>query len=803
MVTVSITVVDEKNTPIAGAKAEVRAGTVMAATAVTGNDGKATLAVRARASYSAAIAKKGYVTTATVLQVTTEPQSIEVVLTVAGLSEQNIEVSATADNPTEEPSHASQTISAVQAKQAPDRPATLTDALPLVPGVIKAADGSVQIAGLGESHSALLVNSVNVTDPATGDFGISVPIDSVETVSVSEMPYLAQYGRFTAGVVSAETRRGGDKWSFSLNDPLPDFRIHGLHLNGLRDASPRVNFGGPIIANKLYFVEGAEYLLNKHEVFTLPYPNNITRSQAFNSFSQLDWIVSPTQTVTFSFHLAPHSLDNAGLNYFNPLPVTPNAKFHESTATATDRLQLGGGLLQSTFATTRFSDSIDPQGTANMVLSPLGNSGNYFSQQSRLSTRFEWIENYEFRKLHFAGDHVIQIGTVLAHGENEGSVLARPVLIDDVAGNLLQRIDFTGGSHYIVGDTQPAIYAQDHWMVTPHFAFDMGVRLEAQTITATTRTAPRLGFIWNPEKSSKTVVRGGIGVFYQSVPLDVYAFNNYPQQVVTTYGPNGLPIGLPVSYLNLTSQAALAGFPFIDRESRTGNFAPYSVAGNVEIEQTVSRMLTIRFKYLQSLARDQVTLTPQLVQGQNALILGSSGDARTRQFEFTSRIGKDSRHQFFFSYVRQYAKGNLNDANGYLANLPYPVVRNNLTASLPGEIPNRFLLWGSYSLPHKFTVTPKIEFRNGFPYQTTDVGQQFVANTGPQSRFPRYFSMDVRVSKDIQVSKKYAIRLSGTALNLTNHFNPLEVHSNFADPSYGIVFGNYSRKFIMDFDFLF
>ena len=31
------------------------------------------------------------------------------------------------------------------------------------------------------------------------------------------------------------TRRGGDKWNFELNDPLPEFRIRSLHLRGLRD----------------------------------------------------------------------------------------------------------------------------------------------------------------------------------------------------------------------------------------------------------------------------------------------------------------------------------------------------------------------------------------------------------------------------------------------------------------------------------------------------------------------------------------------------------------------------------------
>ncbi|MGH9524338.1 MAG: TonB-dependent receptor [Terriglobales bacterium] len=800
---VTIVVIDDKNAPLAGATVETQTGTAAAASMATHADGKATLAVPAASTISVTVSKPGYLTNQTSITALAEPQTIDVVLTPAGLSKQEVNVSASAESPTEESSAGTQTISGAKAKQAPGRPATLKDALPLVPGVTKAPDGSVQISGAGESHSALLVNAVNVTDPATGEFGIGVPIDSVDKVSVTETPYLAEYGRFTAGVVSAETRRGGDKWIWSLNDPLPDFRIHGPRLNGIRDAAPRLNFSGPIIANKLYFLEGSEYLLDKHEVYTLPYPNNVTRSQAFNSFSQLDWIVSPTQTLTFSYHLAPHSLSNAGLNFFNPTNVTPNVNLHESTGTVIDRLQIGGGVLDSTFAMTRYSGSVDPHAAGDMIVAPTGNSGNYFSQQSRLSTRFQWIENYQPRRFHFLGDHILQFGTEVAHAENDGAFNAHPVLINDAAGALVQRIDFTGGSRYAVSDLEPAAYAQDHWLVTPHLALDFGARLEGQTITSTTRVAPRFGFAFNPARSSKTTFRGGIGVFYQSVPLDVYAFDSYPQRTVTTFGANGLPVGLPVPYLNLTSQAAVAGFPFIDREAKIGNFAPFSVAGDIEIDQSINRLLSVRFKYLQSLARDQVTLSPETLQGQSAIVLGSSGEARTREFEFTSRIGPDSRRQLYFSYVRQSAKGNINDAAAYLANLPFPVVRNNLSASLPGELPNRFLLWGTYSLPKQFTVIPKVEVRNGFPYQSTNVFQQFVGMTGAQSRFPRYFSLDLRVSKDIKIGKKHAIRISGTVLNLTNHFNPLEVHSNIADPAYGTFFGNYNRKVYMDFDFLY
>jgi hypothetical protein len=109
--------------------------------------------------------------------------------------------------------------------------------LPLVPGVVLAPNGQTQIQGSGEMHSALLVDSVDSVDPATGRFGLSVPIDVVDSLHVLTSPYLAQYGRFTAGVVTAETKPGGSKWHYDLNDPLPEFRIRSGHLRGLKSAT--------------------------------------------------------------------------------------------------------------------------------------------------------------------------------------------------------------------------------------------------------------------------------------------------------------------------------------------------------------------------------------------------------------------------------------------------------------------------------------------------------------------------------------------------------------------------------------
>jgi hypothetical protein len=807
---IHLSAIDEKNLPVPDATVELRLSNKLAGTFKTDAAGKVTLQVNLPGTYSLNIQKKGYLPADTSIEVKDgNPVAqdididIDVVLNTVTLSKQSVEVNGEASNPLTEPSTSSTTLAPENAKDTPLRPATLVDALPLIPGIVRGPDGSVRIAGFGEDHSALLVNSVDVTDPATGGFGLSVPIDSMRKIEVSEMPYLAEYGRFTAGVVAADTRRGGEKWDYSLNDPFPDFFIRSGHLDGVRDAAPRFNLSGPLISDRLYFLEGAEYLLDKQEVRTLPFDQSLSTSKAFNSFTQFDAILSADQTLTGSFHFAPHSQQYVGLDYFNPQPVTPNADFTETTGTLTDRLAIGGGLLQSTLSNRVVSSGIAAQGAAEMVLTPTGNMGNYFSQESRRANRFEWIEEWTPRTFHFAGQHTLKFGSVLGHGENVGQFNARPVLIDDAGGHLLRQIDFSGAGAFDLADTEPAAFAEDHWVLNSHLAIDAGLRLEAQSITSTTRTAPRTGFEWTPDVG-KTVVRGGIGVFYDSVPLDVYAFNSYPEQTITTYNLSGIPVGPPVQYINLTAQAAHSTFPFIDSAQKSGNFAPYSVAWNVAFERLVNRSLLLRVKYLQSHEQNMITLQPEVIQFQNAFVLGASGSAHTRQAEFTARIGGASNRQFFFSYVRQYAYGDISDANSYLGNYPFPVVRDGLTASLPSEIPNRFLLWGSYAFPKKIAITPHVEFRNGFPYQPTDVYQQYIAATyGPQSRFPRYFSLDLRVSKDIQVDPKHAVRLSGTVRNLTNHFNPLEVHSNIADPQYGNFFGNNDRRAVIDFDVLF
>ena len=412
------------------------------------------------------------------------------------------------------------------------------------------------------------------------------------------------------------------------------------------------------------------------------------------------------------------------------------------------------------------------------------------------------METWKPSSINLLGQHVLQFGTLLAHADDEGQVIDRNVSIEGASGQLLRTITYDGNGTFSLSDLESAVYAQDHWILNSRVALDTGLRWETQSLTHTNRLAPRAGFTWTPRANNATVIRGGVGVFYDTLPLNTYAFSSYPEQIVTTYDGQGNVIDGPRRYLNITSVMPKSGFPFIHQQITSGNFAPYSVAWNVEAEHEVNEFLLFRVRYIYADGQNQLTLAPEVTPAVSALVLGSSGTLQSRQMEVTARVGASKQRQFFFSYVRQSARGDQTDVSSYLGDFPFPVVSSPITASTVGEVPNRFLLWGMSELPWRMRISPHVEYRDGFTWQSMDVFQNYI-QSAYQPRYPRYFSADLRTSKDINVGPRHAVRFSFTVRNITNHTNPLQIHNNVADPQYGTFFGGYGRHYLVDFDFLY
>ena len=695
----------------------------------------------------------------------------------------------------------SQELQTDDIKNLPLRPTTVTAALPLVPGVFEDADGEIKIDGTGEHRSAFVVNQTDVTDPATGKFGQTVPIDGVQVAEVLNTPFLAEYGRFTAGVVSVETRRGGETWHAELNDPFPEFRFRSWHMRGLRDATPRGLLSGPLMKGKLYFMSANQYSIHKVPDQTLPFPFNESKQEFVNSLTQLDYIVSPKQILTATLHVSPQHTNFVNPQFFSPQEVTPSYRQHNYVAMIADRLAIGGGTLDSTVSLQRFDATVGSQGTADMILTPVGNRGNYFADQDREAGRLQSIETWSPAQKHFAGTHFFKFGSSLTRLDNSGQFEARPVDIQNNAGLLLRRIEFSGGSPYKIADMEGALFAQDQWALNSHVSLDLGGRVEYQDITGTVRMAPRLGVSWMPVSNGRTVVRGGYGIFYDRVPLSIYTFRSMPQRTVIDYAPDGSIIGAPYASPNLIGPGSVSRSPLFVNKNRPGNFVPQSDTWNISLEQRVASFIKLRTLYSSSHSVGLITVDPAAVDASSLTLLGG-GRSQYKQFEVSARL--DGRHgqQLFVAYTRSRADGNLNEFSNYLGNFPAPLIRRSVYSHLPGDLPNRFLAWGNMALPGGLQILPMVEYHTGLPYSSYDQLGDYVGVPN-LNRFPSYVNADARILKDLKVNPKYTVRVSVSGFNLTNHFNALNLHTNIADPQYGTFFGNYHFRYRADFDILF
>jgi Carboxypeptidase regulatory-like domain/TonB-dependent Receptor Plug Domain len=666
----------------------------------------------------------------------------------------------------------------------------LLDALPLVPGVVRGPDGQIDMKGSRASQSSMTVNSANVTDPVTGQFAFNLPIEAVESVQVLTNPYAAEYGKFTGGVTAVATRSGTDKFNVEAQSFFPRFRRRGGKWTGVEAFTPRLAFSGPVKRNKLWFMQSFEYRFVRTPVYSLPPDKRDTGLESFDSVTQIDWDVNPKHHFTSIFSLFPEKLRFVGLNTFNPEEVTPNYKQRGFFLGLNERWTVSDkALLESYFSVKKFETDVFPSsGEHAMNFAPNGNSGNYFNRQDRRSTRVEALEIYNFTPPDFAGTHFMKVGVGLTHTTFDGRNRSNTVRILRRDGTISQQIDFVGDGIQSRNTTEFSSFFEDKWTITDRLTLEYGVRLDRDTIAHENNLAPRLAFAFSPIRDGRTVVRGGIGLFYDRINMNTATFSQLQDRLITSFGLEG----------QQTSQLQ-------HMVVENGRFlTPRSVNWNIEFDREWLKNLLVRIGYQQRQATREYVLDPiQAEMVGNTLLLSNSGRSRYREFQVTTRYTFRGTHELNASYVRSRAIGDLNDFNSYYANFENPIIRRNERSFLPYDAPNRFVFWGNFGVKYGITVAPVLDIRNGFPLSVIDEDRNFVGQRNRAGRFPNFASLDLQVLKSVSApgrfSEKYRFRVGVKVFNLTNHFNPRDFQGNLASDEFGGFYNGVGRKFGMKF----
>jgi hypothetical protein len=645
--------------------------------------------------------------------------------------------------------------------------------LPLLPGVVRDADGRLRIKGGQPTQGALQVNSASLIDPSTGDFDLDLPAQSVESVEVLPNPFAAEYGRFSSSVTQIRTKRGTNEWDVSTGNLVPRFR---KFFTGIRAFEPRLSVQGPIKRDRLFFAQDLQFRYVATPVKSLPDEPEIDL-RSFDSFTRVDGVISSRHMLGAGLILFPRELRRVTMNTFRPIDTTPDLNQSGWATGMVDRFAVSSDLvLESTLAVRQFEINVNGRNPAAMVYAPDTQSGGFFNDQERDVTSVQWVEALSLARDLWRGQHLFKFGTDLQQSSYSGESLSRSVEIRRLDGTLAEHIQFGVATHQQVSGLDLAVFAQDRWRLNSRVTFELGFRVDRDAVLERVGWSPRAGVAIGVLPEGRGIVRGGFGRFVQRTPLNVGAFESFEPRTVTRSAADGAALGDPVTLAHR-----------VDGDLRT----PEAHVANVEWDQRFGRQFLLKLAFLGRKGRNEYILSPDSDAG--ALNLSSDGRSRYREFEATTRYLGGQRRDLTVSYVWSKGTADLNNYDQFYGNLRNPIVRANEHNLNPTDVRHRLLLRGTVGLPGQWDFLPVLELRSGFPWSAVDEFQDFVGPRSQAGRLPTVRTLDFSISRPWRF-KKYRFRAGLKVYNLFGDTAERDIQNNIASPSFGTAFNPVERS---------
>ncbi len=655
------------------------------------------------------------------------------------------------------------------------------EVLPLIPTVVRGPDGQINMNGARASENALLVNGSNVTDPVTGTFAMELPIEAIQTVQTYTNSYSAEYGKYTGGIVKIETLAGNNKWQIKFNDFAPRLRFRKHSIHGIEAFTPRLVISGPIIPSKLFISQALNYNFVRTTIFDLKIPDNETKYYNFNSLTQLDYLINEKNYLSITFSLFPQSTTNFGINQLHPPEVSPKLQqFGWNLGTFYRHTFENGSLLENIFSIKKFDSKVLPDTENEAYLTTEGSFGNYFNKQIRNSYRYAFLSTYTFNPSQWYGEHITKIGAEVNYINYEGETTYFPINIYRSDNSLSRRITFTNTSKLGQHTTEWSFFFQDSWTINNKITLDSGIRIDGNSLIEKVALAPRIALVFSPFSNRKTLIRSGIGIFYDKLLLNAPDFEKLPKRTETYYPLNDNPYSISYNYK-------------IDENLKL----PYSITYNIEFDQPVSKNTIIRINYMHRKNFNQLIVQPNI---HNATIyLNNEGHSIYKSLELTLRY--DFKNSFIiFSYIRSISKGDLNNFAKLFGDLQNPIIQPNYYSYLETDNPHRILLWGVIHFPYKITFSPVFEYHTGFPYSAINEDYNYIGKIQGY-RFPSFAQLDIRLTKNFKY-KKYEIMAGFKVYNILNRFNPRDVINNINSPNFKTYYNYLAPQFRGVFEIL-
>ena len=415
----------------------------------------------------------------------------------------------------------------------------------------------------------------------------------------------------------------------------------------------------------------------------------------------------------------------------------------------TERAQIGGQtFLESMLAFHTFDTSVQGKGAATMQLLPDDTLGNFFNRQNRSTTSFQWVETVSASRKGPLGVHALKAGIDLLHTGYEGNERqptgSREALgrhAGEAAG--VRQPDDEQSVH----GTDFAAFAQDRIQPGTRWWVEFGGRLDCDAITTRTGATPRVGAAVLLDDTGNTVLRGGIGVFYERTPLVAGAFDEFENALDTRYDTDGVtPLGPAVLYTHVTEPNLQVA---------------RSTAWDVSYDKRLNRTFAVRLSVLGRQGSHELVVDPVRTGTGGALLLSSTGESSYLQQEVNVHVTRGTRLDLTTSYVHSSAHQDLNDLVDFYDAVLEPIIGANAYAPATADAPNRLFVHGRAMPNGVWMVLGTFDWRSGLPYSIVNDTLDFVGPRNEQ-RFPTYLRVDAGVERRVSVAKVH--RVGGTPL---------------------------------------
>lgn len=379
---------------------------------------------------------------------------------------------------------------------------------------------------------------------------------------------------------------------------------------------------------------------------------------------------------------------------------------------------------------------------------------------------------------------------------------------DYLARRPLSLVRQSGNGHVVFMEKVLGGFVQDEFKLRPNLQITAGLRYDWQNyFDSATSFAPRGSFAYSPGKSHKTVIRGGIGMFYdRSGPIPIFDLLRYDGVRLLQYVVSN-PSFPDTGSLGPTSIAKL------DPAVRI----PYLIQYGGGIERQLVKRTTLAVNYYATRgidlfrSRDVNAPPPPLYLARpNPRFsvyrqIESSADMKNRSLEIALR-GQITR---FFSGMAQYT---LAESHNNTGGNPGSNARTSLNSfpannyDLSGEWAradfdqrHRFNLLGSINPGRYFKLGAAVSLYTGMPYSMTtgrDDNHDGFANDRPAGvprnslQGPGMAQLDLRWSRDFFLDRQNkdkgpAVTAGLDAFNVLNHVNYAGYVGTVSSPFFG------------------